>query len=64
MSLTKMVNGIQVACTPEEEASIKAEWQANDLAASIAALQPKPTAADSILKDPAALDALKAALAK
>lgn len=28
--LTKMVNGKECICTPEEEAEIRAEWEAND----------------------------------
>ena len=29
MTLKKMVNGVEMKCTPEEEAAIQAEWQAN-----------------------------------
>lgn len=29
MGLHKMVNGVRVDCTPEEEEQIKAEWEAN-----------------------------------
>lgn len=32
MPLTKNVNGVDVECTPEEEAAIRAEWAANDAA--------------------------------
>jgi hypothetical protein len=35
MSLTKMVDGREVVCSPEEESSIRAEWEANDLKAAI-----------------------------
>lgn len=30
MSLHKMVDGIKVNCTPQEEAEIKARWAANE----------------------------------
>ena len=30
MSLHKMVDGVRVEMTPEEEAAIRAEWSAND----------------------------------
>ena len=30
MSLHKMVNGVEVEMTPEEEAEIRAEWAANE----------------------------------
>ena len=58
--LTKIVNGVKVVCSEEEEAAILAEWAANDAKPQTA----KPTAADAIIKDPEALSALKAALAK
>ena len=31
MALHKIVNGIRIDCTPEEEAAILAEWEANRL---------------------------------
>lgn len=33
MALTKMVDGVEVELTPDEEAAVRAEWAANDLAA-------------------------------
>lgn len=30
MALFKVVDGVRVECTPEEEAQIRAEWAAND----------------------------------
>ena len=30
MSLHKMVNGVEVEMTPEEEAEVRAEWAANE----------------------------------
>lgn len=59
--LTKMVNGVEVICSAEEEASILAQWAANDAAAKS---KPVTTPADPIINDPAALAALKAALSK
>jgi len=32
MALTKMIDGVEVQCTPEEEAEILARWEANDKA--------------------------------
>lgn len=37
--LWKVLKGEQVACTPEEEAAIRAEWAANDAAAALRALE-------------------------
>ena len=31
MALHKMVNGVKVDLTPEEEVSVKAEWEANKI---------------------------------
>lgn len=59
--LTKIVNGVPVVCSPEEEAALVAEWTAND--PSKKPVPQKATAADAILGDPAALAKLKAALA-
>ena len=28
--LNKIVNGVEIQCTPEEEAEIRAEWSVND----------------------------------
>ena len=29
--LTKIVNGVEVQCTPEEETQIRAEWSSNEI---------------------------------
>ena len=58
--LKKVVDGVEVICSQEEEAAIKAEWEAN-------AAKPAPTVkkpVDQIINDPVQLAALKAALAK
>lgn len=61
MSLYKNVNGVDVLMTDDEEAAIRSEWAANDARAASA----KPaTSADAIINSPAAMTALKAALAK
>ena len=64
--LKKMVNGIEVVCSAEEEAEIRAEWAANEVAKLT---RPAPKSAgmmllDQIKADPGALAALKAELAK
>lgn len=58
--LTKIVDGETVEMSPEEEAAILAEWQAN------AATQPakQPSLVEKIISDPQQLLELKAALAK
>lgn len=60
MRLTKVVDGVAVDCSPEEEAAIRADWAANEQKAKL----PQKTPVDAILDDPAQLAALKAALAK
>lgn len=58
--LTKMVNGVSVVCSPEEEAAIRAEWDAN-----AAMVQPPPKKpVDAFINDPLQMAALKAALSK
>jgi hypothetical protein len=59
--LKKMVDGKEVICSAEEEASIRAEWAANDPSLKSSS---NWTAADAIINDPKAIAALKAALAK
>lgn len=44
--LTKIVNGQEVECSPEEETAIRAEWAANDPAKLP---QPKPILSDGDL---------------
>lgn len=60
MSLTKLVNGVPIICSPEEEASIRADWVANEANPPKAQLK----AVEQIINDPIQLAALKAALAK
>lgn len=62
--LKKIVNGREVIMAPEEEAEIRAMWEASAAARDANSKTPQPTAADAILKDPNAIAALKAALAK
>lgn len=59
--LTKMVNGVSVVMSAEEESATRAEWESN-MAAAASATTPKLV--DAIIKDPAQLAALKAALEK
>jgi len=47
--LKKMVDGIEVECSPEEEAEIRAEWEAN--AAKKAEEESVRKAEDAILKN-------------
>jgi len=57
--LTKIVDGVEVEMSPEEEAMVRAEWAAN-------AALPEPVVAKNpaseIIKDPDQLEALKNAL--
>ncbi len=43
--LTKMVNGVSVSCSAQEEAAILAEWDAN---AAVPVAEPKPTLEDVV----------------
>lgn len=58
--LNKMVNGVEVKMSAEEEDLIRAEWTAN--AAKPATPAAKPV--DAIINDPVQMASLKAALAK
>lgn len=58
--LTKMVNGVSINCTPEEEAVIRADWARSEAEPAPA---PQPTLADliEVIKaDPAAAARLDA----
>lgn len=51
MSLKKMVNGVEVACTPEEEAQILAEWAANASIVQVPRLVTMRQAQEALLED-------------
>jgi hypothetical protein len=55
--LTKIVNGQEVECSAEEEAEIRAEWDANDvlIAAQVAAAEAEAMAKESALSKLSAL---------
>ena len=52
--LTKMVDGKEVVCTPEEEAAIRAEWAENDIEREVsnAAAKAKADKKASLLTQP------------
>ena len=61
--LTKVVNGVAVEFSSQEEAAIRAEWDAND-PAKRPAIKPLPTIADVLaVLSPEQLSALDARLA-
>jgi len=55
--LNKIVNGQEVECSAEEEAEIRAEWDANDvlIAAQVAAAKAEAMAKESALSKLSAL---------
>ena len=59
MSLTKNVNGVELPCSPEEAAAIRAEWTANDLLASQASAARTQAAADVLAAQAKVTAALK-----
>jgi len=51
MSLKKMVNGVEVACTPEEEEHILAGWDANASIVQVPRLVTMRQAQEALLED-------------
>ena len=58
--LNKIVNGVEVQCSSDEEAEIRAEWADNEK--NKPELIPEKTLIEQILASPADLAALKQAL--
>ena len=61
MTLKKMVNGVEMKCTPEEEAGLLADWQASDYAAGAQAAEAARKASiDAVIAADTTIQSLRA----